>query len=214
MNGALGPETMTLVGRIMACQRAKTRFGDPYLRLTLAAEGQVSTAYLWRTRAGPQRYPVGLEVIADVCYRPWKGMRVLEVLALAPARLDRRIRLAGGTAVLPEWLPRLAPVPRAVHRLWAQLGLLGTPVLQTFAQRVLHDPAIAVPFATLPASRAHHHARPGGLLTHSLECAIQVPWFEGLSRAEWEVAVSRHSTMTSARYDRPASASGLAPRPC
>jgi len=57
--------------------------------------------------------------------------------------------------------------------------------LQRFLLGVLGNPVIQQPFFTLPASITHHHSQPGGLLTHSLECAefvLDVPELDPIQR--------------------------------
>jgi len=44
--------------------------------------------------------------------------------------------------------------------------------LRMFAREVLMDKALITAFVSIPASKRHHHSYPGGLLTHSLECAF------------------------------------------
>jgi 3'-5' exoribonuclease len=46
--------------------------------------------------------------------------------------------------------------------------------LRTLLCDVFRDPAIGRPFCRCPASIAHHHAYPGGLLVHSVEVAWRV----------------------------------------
>jgi len=45
------------------------------------------------------------------------------------------------------------------------------PVLRKFLVDLFSDSSIANAFVTLPSSSRHHHARPGGLLAHSVESA-------------------------------------------
>ncbi len=67
--------------------------------------------------------------------------------------------------------------------------MLQSQPLQEFGLRILHDPGISIPLVRIPASRDHHHARPGGLLEHAMEAALHVPWLrEGMESIEWEVA--------------------------
>lgn len=181
-------DTRPYLGRVLSSRRGITRFGVPYVRLCLEIEGIAYRAYLWRANVGPYAFPVGLEVVADASHRDWNGEVVLDIKAIEPARLSRRVQLAGGLSILPSWLPNLAPDPGSVIRLWAHLHLLQTPCLREFALRVFQDPEIAVPFVITPASHAHHHRTPGGLLQHSLECMVHLPRVYGLHIQEWEVA--------------------------
>lgn len=64
------------------------------------------------------------------------------------------------------------------------------PPLRRFVTGVL-DGEIGHCFRALPASRSYHHAQNGGLLQHSLECALMAGQvaFTWLSRAEAEVTL-------------------------
>lgn len=47
-----------------------------------------------------------------------------------------------------------------------------TPAAKQFALEILQDIQLIKSWVSLPASKNHHHAYPGGLLEHSLECAL------------------------------------------
>lgn len=61
--------------------------------------------------------------------------------------------------------------------------------LRSFIKMVLSDDELMQHFLKLPASARHHHAYPGGLLAHSLECAAIVAATPGFSRAEMELGM-------------------------
>lgn len=67
--------------------------------------------------------------------------------------------------------PNCCPVIAGVERLRELLERITVPALRNFNNTVLADDALALPFLRLPASRRHHHSFPGGLVTHSQECA-------------------------------------------
>lgn len=76
-------------------------------------------------------------------------------------------------------------VPGRLTRLHAGIA---TGCLKTFLRRVHADPAIALPFLTLPASRRHHHAYKHGLCLHSLEIAEHVQKMRQLPVALRDIA--------------------------
>lgn len=55
-------------------------------------------------------------------------------------------------------------------RLEAAVRFFNIPALREFVLNVLRQDSIAFPFFSLPASNKQHHAYPGGLFEHSLEC--------------------------------------------
>jgi len=55
--------------------------------------------------------------------------------------------------------------------LLVQLMSFLRPQLQDFVETTINS-SIGSKFLTLPASKSHHHNIPGGLFTHSLECAL------------------------------------------
>jgi len=63
------------------------------------------------------------------------------------------------------------PLPDLLPSLVQLVDDFQTPVIKNCLNKLLSMPAIARPLMALPASRQHHHAYPGGLLKHSLECA-------------------------------------------
>nr|WP_320116531.1 TraI domain-containing protein [uncultured Desulfuromonas sp.] len=61
--------------------------------------------------------------------------------------------------------------------------------LQAFLSSLCSDDTLIQKFLSLPASVRHHHACPGGLLEHSLECAQQMAWTSGLSGVEKQLGI-------------------------
>jgi 3'-5' exoribonuclease len=71
-----------------------------------------------------------------------------------------------------EIIPNSAsPSPTGLERLECFLGNLSSTPLRKLLVTVMNNDNILLPFIALPASRQNHHAYPGGLLEHSLECA-------------------------------------------
>ena len=79
-------------------------------------------------------------------------------------------------AVLPYHLEYVTHLMQSCYRtdhLFELFGLiqsLDSLELQSFMWSVFDNPELAEAFVSIPASRSHHHAYPGGLLEHSLEC--------------------------------------------
>ncbi|WP_044413923.1 HD domain-containing protein [Thiomicrospira microaerophila] len=61
-----------------------------------------------------------------------------------------------------------------VLAVFAFIGQLDSKALQSFMWALFSQPELAKRFVANPASRNHHHAYPGGLLEHSLECMQMV----------------------------------------
>ncbi|PLA73473.1 hypothetical protein CYQ88_10965 [Hydrogenovibrio sp. SC-1] len=70
---------------------------------------------------------------------------------------------------------------------------LSVAPLKTFMRMVLSDVPLMKSFVSIPASKRHHHSFPGGLLSHSLECALithsSVNSLIEVSQNEKEVAI-------------------------
>jgi hypothetical protein len=65
--------------------------------------------------------------------------------------------------------------------------------LRMFCRQVLNNDQLLKSFVSLPASKRHHHSYPGGLLAHSLECALIVARnleiLHDISRSEKETTI-------------------------
>lgn len=88
-----------------------------------------------------------------------------------------------------------AYLPEQVLNLCRLLGRLRSLVIMEFAWGLFADRRVSEAFVQAPASRAHHHAWPSGLLEHSLEVAQMVenqldqPLFISLSDAERDLTI-------------------------
>jgi len=60
-----------------------------------------------------------------------------------------------------------------IEQLLGLIASLSTP-LKVFLTAIFSDADIAERFVSCPASHNHHHAKPGGLLIHSVDCALMV----------------------------------------
>jgi hypothetical protein len=96
-------------------------------------------------------------------------------------------------------LEQLFPIYQAcydfdsLYQLFELVESLRVIPLRMFAREVLMDKPLMTAFVSIPASKRHHHSFPGGLLMHSLECALMtqqtVESLIDVSRKEKEVAV-------------------------
>ena len=82
-----------------------------------------------------------------------------------------------------QWGANAAHLKR-VDQLWAQWPEM---LRAWFNALFWHEPDRLKGFLTAPASLCHHHARPGGLLEHSLDCVQRV-----LAQAQGDAVVNRH----------------------
>ena len=74
----------------------------------------------------------------------------------------------------------ICPLPSFLEQLIVVVEGIRHDALRQFVFSVLADDSIALPFVRIPASRNHHHCISGGLLEHSLECAIMASRFAKL----------------------------------
>jgi 3'-5' exoribonuclease len=74
-----------------------------------------------------------------------------------------------------QLIPRsMCPLTPLLERLRNVVAQISNDTLRNFVGWVFADDGFTLPFINLPASRRHHHARAGGLLEHSVECAEMV----------------------------------------
>ncbi len=81
-----------------------------------------------------------------------------------------------------------------LQRLFQLLQQIRTPALKVFIQSLLSQTKLMQQWVSLSASKSYHHAYPGGLLNHSLECALIVQtllqtYGQTLSKVEQEVTL-------------------------
>jgi len=63
---------------------------------------------------------------------------------------------------------------------------------------LFQDPKVALPFLTMPASHKHHHSFPGGLLSHSIECA---EWLESTAYSALETCEAELTLAVALLHD-------------
>jgi hypothetical protein len=131
----------------------QSRAGHRFLRMGLVRDDQSLAAYAF----------------ADSCSgfrRPRQGEEL---------RLHGRLRIRNGAPeILCSSLCPQDPDPAiawAKVRVRVMLHWIDHAAIRPFLMAVFRDPDIGPAFADRPASIAHHHAYPGGLLVHSTEVA-------------------------------------------
>ena len=93
--------------------------------------------------------------------------------------IDGKLKLIGETVEQLEKRPHsifLIPASvskdkEALNEFIKIIRLIKHPLLVKFLDHVFWDMRIAIAFLKVPASYRHHHSRPGGLLTHSVDVA-------------------------------------------
>lgn len=75
------------------------------------------------------------------------------------------------------------------EQLMGLIAALKTP-LRDFLIELFSDAEIVEAFVTSSASHKHHHAKPGGLLIHSVDCALMVKRLAGMRMGPSEAEVS------------------------
>jgi len=63
---------------------------------------------------------------------------------------------------------------------------------------LFQDPKVTLPFITMPASHKHHHSYPGGLLSHSIECA---EWVESTAYSALETCEAELTLVAALLHD-------------
>ena len=79
--------------------------------------------------------------------------------------------------------------PKVLQRCIGLVEQIDTPALQRFCNALFCDLDFARLFFSVPASRNHHHAFPGGLAAHSVAVAETAARYPRLSRKERDLAI-------------------------
>lgn len=81
----------------------------------------------------------------------------------------------------------------ALFQLLKVVQKLTIPALVNFSHELLSDTDLMIRWVALPASKRHHHSYPGGLIAHSLECALiaeqNVAMLTELSEREKQITI-------------------------
>lgn len=86
--------------------------------------------------------------------------------------------------------PSLCPVDGVVENTLELLDQLECRPLRCLVRTVFRRREVASAYWVIPASRRHHHARPGGLAVHSLEVARDLAGQQTLARHERELCIA------------------------
>lgn len=104
---------------------------------------------------------------------------VVAEVAAVYEKLKGKLYLIGETICSPSKRPHsvlllpssICDVKESLHDLVLCVGAIKNPLLKQFMDHVFSDMSIVNPYLTVPASYRHHHSRPSGLLTHSVDVA-------------------------------------------
>lgn len=167
-------------GRFLA-----SRDGRSYFRCTIANAWHEYVAYGWGWTPDVFSAPEWTPCRVMGRMRHWSGRMVVVLDALEEARASDEII----ACLVPACL---CPTPRVSARFATLLQALESAPLLDFVTSIFEDIATARAFASLPASREHHHSHDGGLMEHSVECA------EMVMRAYPEAGLEREIGIVSA----------------
>lgn len=154
--------------RIRAIEERKDRHGRPFVRLTLADRSAIQHAYAW-----PRSLPKVTYIQPDEVIRARLGIQRLDG-RLFPRLLSTAAAPRNALTTVRTLDPEEVPRSDLARRLERILRRCPVRALQQFLDAVFQVEAVALPYLSLPASRAHHHSWPGGLAEHSLEVARSV----------------------------------------
>lgn len=135
----------------------------PFLAFDMEDISGEIPAFLWGKAANVNLPDLGIiQASGWLIYRDRWFAHITAAHAVADDAVPNPIQL----------LPRsLCPRPAAAESLHRMTMNFEAHPLSRFMESVFRDDAIALPFASAPASISHHHSYPGGLAEHSIECA-------------------------------------------
>lgn len=112
-------------------------------------------------------------VIAGTQTMPMSSQMESGVMSLSVLSLMRpSVPLAVAQCLYSEDLQTKEVVTR-IEQLLGLIASLNTP-LKAFLTALFSNAETAESFVSCPASHTHHHSKPGGLLIHSVDCALMV----------------------------------------
>lgn len=136
-----------------------------YLSCTLLDRSGELRAYAWLNKYAGDSEITQMALVTAQGRLRWFGGRWI-------ADLKQAFPFMGGLEQPLEMLPNsVCPCPSGLDRLENIFQSLKNVPLKNMLTSVINNDSIIFPFISLPASRQNHHAYPGGLLDHSLECA-------------------------------------------
>lgn len=154
--------TITQRAWVVHATRVGTASEIGFVQYQIQVQRATYTAFQWDPPGQVlQPVPIGTQVELVGHWTGMPGKSTIHLHIMAPVEITR-----SSLASILHQSPRqdlIGPLMRCIQLL--------QPALRQFVTGVLMDPAIGVPFVTLPASLSYHHAEPGGLLAHSWECA-------------------------------------------
>ena len=158
------------VYRVMTHERRLSQAGKPFVRMELEDYSDRMTAYAWEQQnalANLRQHDV-IEGLFE--FRRFGGRVVADLQCLMSVGAYSGGRTAA--ALIP--LSACPTVSRdALEGLVAICDSLTVPVLREFVDSVLSDMTLWPDFVASRASKSHHHAHPGGLLSHSVDVAMR-----------------------------------------
>lgn len=157
--------TFSGVFRIHQPEIKIARNSTKYLSCKLSDRSGELPAVAWLDRYVGEVEFNNMEKINAQCRLRFIGERWIADLAHA-TRLTENI--SNPLELVPQ---KACPFPASLARLECLVGRIRNTALRKMLDSIMNNDSIFLPFIFLPASRKNHHAYPGGLLEHSLECA-------------------------------------------
>lgn len=159
--------TVTMQGTVARVDERITQLGDRFKIISLADYTGGLRVYAWENSGLLDRVPgkTPAHVQAHLYVRRFQGEVIANLQAvheLDPHEVNNAAALQPFDGCPPGARPALA-------KLVSFMESLEPPVLRGFLNQVLLDPRIGVSLTTCKGSQRHHHRKPGGLLTHSIE---------------------------------------------
>ena len=164
LHGCVGG-TIEGVYHLSDIQMRVDRFERPYGYALLEDRSGALPLYIWRGEMPhTPALTSGGAVRATLTPRYFRGRLIGDALLLTQEGLS----MPNPIQLIPR---RELANPTAAARLQDVIDGLELPALRHFLMRVFEDAALARTYLAAPASQAHHHAYPGGLVDHSLQVA-------------------------------------------
>lgn len=149
--------TRHVIGWVQSVISKQDEEGEQHFLVLM--QGNQKTRWPLREKTSAVRVGTLVRLLSDGCFIPLE--------ASLPEPLIKR-------------LYQQALDPRVIDRLLAVVGQVSHPSLSRFVSDVFADDQVLNAWLRIPASRYHHHAWPGGLIAHSVECAH---WLAAWSQA-------------------------------
>jgi len=152
--------------RIRAPHSCIARNGVPYASFELGDMSGSLKSYMWLDK---HQTPPGLSTNSrvSVCAQ----LRYLNGgwIAIVHAMENLDAKVSDPVALLPVWI---CPSNGLLAQLHDVINTIENEPFRGLLDNIFSDDAIALPFLAAPGSTANHHGYAGGLLEHSVECAV------------------------------------------